>query len=177
MFLEQHTFAGRTADFVWMVMLGMFTLLPLPLIVPSIELPFCSASLVFMLLYLWSRENPNANTSIMGMVTLKAFYLPWGMMALTMLMGGSVLPDFLGGDRDAPECLEEYLPVYPEASHSYPPCALSVCFPSLDSKRVLTVFTLQKPRRLCNCFHVARGRSVFGVCIVSPERKSKSVKV
>ena len=44
-------------------------------------LPFLSSSLVFMLLYLWSRENPNANTSIMGLVTLKAFYLPWGMMA------------------------------------------------------------------------------------------------
>lgn len=96
MFLEKHTFEGRTADFVWMVMLGMMTLLPLPLVVPSIELPFCSASLVFMLVYLWSRENPNANTNLMGMVQLKAFYLPWGMMALTALMGGSVLPDFLG---------------------------------------------------------------------------------
>lgn len=95
-FLEKQTFDGRTADFVWMVMLGMFTLLPLPLVVPSISLPFCSASLVFMLVYLWSRENPNANTSIMGMIQLKAFYLPWGMMGMTALMGGSVLPDFLG---------------------------------------------------------------------------------
>ena len=69
---------------------------PLPLIVPSLGLPFLSSSLVFMLLYLWSRENPNANTSIMGFVTLKAFYLPWGMMAATAMMGGSVLPDFLG---------------------------------------------------------------------------------
>ena len=95
-FLEQHTFAGRIADFVWMIMLGIFVLLPLPLIVPSLGLPFLSSSLVFMLLYLWSRENPNANTSIMGFVTLKAFYLPWGMMAATAMMGGSVLPDFLG---------------------------------------------------------------------------------
>ena len=77
-------------------MLGIFVLLPLPLIVPSLGLPFLSSSLVFMLLYLWSRENPNANTSIMGFVTLKAFYLPWGMMAATAMMGGSVLPDFLG---------------------------------------------------------------------------------
>jgi len=95
-FLEQNTFAGRTADFVWMIMLGMITLLPLPLIVPSLALPFFSASLVYMLLYLWSRENPNANVSIMGMVQLKAFYLPWGMLAVTVLMGGSALPDFLG---------------------------------------------------------------------------------
>jgi Derlin-2/3 len=95
-FLEQHTFAGRPADFVWMVLLGAFALLPLPLIAPALGLPFFAGSLVFMLLYLWSRENPNANTSIMGMIKMKAFYLPWGMMALEALMGGSVVPDLLG---------------------------------------------------------------------------------
>ena len=96
MFLEQHTFAGRTADFMWMVLLGALALLPLPLIAPALGLPFFAGSLVFMLLYLWSRENPNANTSIMGMIKMKAFYLPWGMMALEALMGGSVVPDLLG---------------------------------------------------------------------------------
>ena len=79
-----------------MLMLGVFVLLPLPLIVPSLGLPFFASSLVFMLLYLWSRENPNANTSIMGLVTLKAFYLPWGMMGATAMMGGSIVPDLLG---------------------------------------------------------------------------------
>ena len=74
----------------------MLALLPLPLIAPSAGLPFFAGSLVFMLLYLWSRENPNANTSIMGMIKMKAFYLPWGMMALEALMGGSVVPDLLG---------------------------------------------------------------------------------
>jgi Derlin-2/3 len=72
-------------------------LLPVPTLFPSVSFsPFAGASLAFALLYLWSRENPNANTSIMGMVSMKAFYLPWGMMALTMVMGGSVVPDFLG---------------------------------------------------------------------------------
>jgi Derlin-2/3 len=32
----------------------------------------------------------------MGMIKMKAFYLPWGMMALEALMGGSVVPDLLG---------------------------------------------------------------------------------
>jgi Derlin-2/3 len=79
-----------------MLMLGVFVLLPLPLIVPSLGLPFFASSLVFMLLYLWSRENPNANSSILGLVTLKAFYLPWGMMGATAMMGGSIVPDLLG---------------------------------------------------------------------------------
>ena len=82
MFLEQHTFAGRIADFVWMVMLCVLVLVPIPALVPSIQIPFFGPSLVFTLLYLWSRENPNANTSIMGMITMKAFYLPWGMLGM-----------------------------------------------------------------------------------------------
>ncbi|CAN6880261.1 unnamed protein product, partial [Brassica oleracea] len=47
-----------------------------------------SRSLVFMLLYLWSREFPNANISLYGLVNLKvlkAFYLPWAMLALDLL--------------------------------------------------------------------------------------------
>ena len=96
MFLEQHTFAGRIADFVWMVMLCVLVLVPIPALVPSIQIPFFGPSLVFTLLYLWSRENPNANTSIMGMITMKAFYLPWGMLGMGLVMGQDPVPDLLG---------------------------------------------------------------------------------
>ena len=96
MFLEQHTFAGRIADFVWMVMLCVLVLVPIPALVPSIQIPFFGPSLVFTLLYLWSRENPNANTSIMGMITMKAFYLPWGMLGMGLVMGQDLVPDLLG---------------------------------------------------------------------------------
>ena len=96
MFLEQHTFAGRIADFVWMVMLCVLVLVPIPALVPSIQIPFFGPSLVFTLLYLWLRENPNANTSIMGMITMKAFYLPWGMLGMGLVMGQDPVPDLLG---------------------------------------------------------------------------------
>ena len=96
MFLEQHTFAGRIADFVWMVLLCVGVLLPIPVLVPSIQIPFFGPSLVFTLLYLWSRENPNANTSVMGMITMKAFYLPWGMLGMGLVMGQDPVPDLLG---------------------------------------------------------------------------------
>ena len=36
-----------------------------------IRLPFLAGSLIFMALYLWSREFPNANVSIMGIFTLQ----------------------------------------------------------------------------------------------------------
>lgn len=95
-YLEQKTFENKTSDFVWMLLLNMFCLLPLKFIVPSVSQPFYSSSLIFAMLYLWSRENPTQITSIMGMVRMQAFYLPWGMMALTVLMGGDPVADFLG---------------------------------------------------------------------------------
>ncbi|KAH0460160.1 hypothetical protein IEQ34_010823 [Dendrobium chrysotoxum] len=50
--------------------------------------------MVFMLLYVWSREFPNAQVNIYGLVTLKAFYLPWTTLALDVLFGAS--PDLMG---------------------------------------------------------------------------------
>lgn len=98
--------------------------------IPFLYTPLCGISLVFMLLYVWSREFPNANINIYGLVSLKvfgnltfpaslslffilaqlcklriaidiwldfqAFYLPWAMLALDVIFGSRLLPDFLG---------------------------------------------------------------------------------
>ncbi|KAJ4708130.1 Derlin [Melia azedarach] len=93
--LEKGPFGRRTADFLWMMIFGAVSLLALSAI-PMLWTPFLGVSLVFMLLYLWSREYPNAQISIYGLVTLKAFYLPWAMLALDVVFGSPLLPDFLG---------------------------------------------------------------------------------
>ncbi|KAL8519585.1 hypothetical protein ACS0TY_010502 [Phlomoides rotata] len=49
-----------------------------------------------MLLYAWSREFPNANINLYGLVTLKAFYFPWAMLCLDVIFGSPIVPDFLG---------------------------------------------------------------------------------
>ncbi|KAK6944893.1 Derlin, partial [Dillenia turbinata] len=93
--LEKGPFERRTADFLWMMIFGALTLLVLSA-VPGLESPFLGISLVFMLLYVWSREFPNANINIYGLVTLKAFYLPWAMLALDVIFGSPFGPDLLG---------------------------------------------------------------------------------
>ncbi|KAK4841261.1 hypothetical protein QYF36_001787 [Acer negundo] len=93
--LEKGPFGRRTADFLWMMIFGGLSLLPLSAI-PIFESYFLGISLVFMLLYVWSREFPNAQINIYGLVALKAFYLPWAMLALDVLFGSSPVPDFLG---------------------------------------------------------------------------------
>ncbi|XP_002514197.2 derlin-1 [Ricinus communis] len=93
--LEKGPFDRRTADFLWMVIFGALSMLILSAI-PFFWTPFLGTSLVFMLLYVWSREFPNAQISIYGLVTLKAFYLPWTMLALDVIFGSPLMPDLLG---------------------------------------------------------------------------------
>ncbi|KAL5768714.1 hypothetical protein ACOSQ2_015497 [Xanthoceras sorbifolium] len=93
--LEKGPFERRTADFLWMMIFGALSLLVVSAI-PIFESDFLGISLVFMLLYVWSREFPNAQINIYGLVALKAFYLPWAMLALDVLFGSPPVPDFLG---------------------------------------------------------------------------------
>ncbi|KAI5662726.1 hypothetical protein M9H77_22049 [Catharanthus roseus] len=93
--LESGPFQRRTADFLWMMLFGALSLLVLSGI-PLLWTPFLGPSLVFMLLYVWSREFPNASINIYGLVNLKAFYLPWAMLCLDVLFGSQIVPDLLG---------------------------------------------------------------------------------
>ncbi|XP_042487862.1 derlin-1-like [Macadamia integrifolia] len=93
--LEKGPFDKRTADFLWMMIFGAFSLLVLAA-VPLLWSPFRGISLVFMLVYVWSREFPNARISIYGIVTLKGFYLPWAMLALDLILGNRLMPNILG---------------------------------------------------------------------------------
>ncbi|POO00569.1 Derlin [Trema orientale] len=92
--LEKGPFDRRTADFLWMMIFGALTLLVLS--IPMFSTPHLGISLVFMLVYVWSREFPNAIINIYGLVALKAFYLPWVMLALDVIFGSKIMPDLLG---------------------------------------------------------------------------------
>ncbi|CAM8892618.1 unnamed protein product [Rhodiola kirilowii] len=93
--LEKGPFERRTADFLWMMIFGGLTLLVLAAI-PFLWTPFLGTSLVFMLVYVWSREFPNAQINLYGLVALKAFYLPWALLAIDVIFGANILPDLLG---------------------------------------------------------------------------------
>lgn len=93
--LEKGPFDRRTADFLWMMIFGSLSLLALS-IIPPFSSPFLGVSLVFMLLYVWSREYPDAQINIYGLVTLKAFYLPWAMLGLDVIFGSPLAPDLMG---------------------------------------------------------------------------------
>lgn len=94
--LEQNPFQGRTGDFLWMILFSMLTLLGAGLLIPALRFPIMGPSLVFMLLYVWSREFANARVNIMGLFTAQGFYLPWIMLGLNVIFGSRLLPDLMG---------------------------------------------------------------------------------
>jgi len=93
--LEKGAFEKRTADFLWMMIFGAISLLVLSAI-PLFKLPFLGIPMVSMLLYVWSREYPNAQINMYGLVQLRSFYLPWAMLGLDVIFGSSLLPGFMG---------------------------------------------------------------------------------
>lgn len=88
---------GNTADAIWMLILGMVSILLMDLFLPFLFNSFFHGpSLIFMMLYLWSKHNPNTPVSLFGVVRLQAVYLPFAMLAIDMVQGGSIKPGATG---------------------------------------------------------------------------------
>lgn len=81
---------GGTADYIAMIMFGMVTIMAtFPLINMLMPVgPVFTRTLMFHVLYTWSKRHPTASASIWG-IQMKAIYLPFAYVALNVLMGGA----------------------------------------------------------------------------------------
>ncbi|XP_063769068.1 derlin-3 isoform X6 [Pseudophryne corroboree] len=91
--LEETSFRGRTADFVFMFLFGG---LLLTLFGMFTGLSFLGEAFTLMLVYVWCRRNPFIQINLFGLLTFRAPFLPWVLMGLSLIMGASSLVDFLG---------------------------------------------------------------------------------
>lgn len=91
--LEEGEFRGRTADFVLMLFFGAFFLL---LFAPFLEIRFLGSSLAFMMVYVWGRRNEHVRMSFLGLFPFTAPYLPWVMLAFSVLLGNPATTDIVG---------------------------------------------------------------------------------
>nr|XP_023502782.1 derlin-3 isoform X2 [Equus caballus] len=116
--LEEGSFRGRKADFVFMFLFGgvLMTLLGL-----LGSLFFLGQALTAMLVYVWSRRSPRVRVNFFGLLTFQAPFLPWALMGFSLLLGNSILVDLLA------------LPSQLLASHSpwNMPAGLDCCGPHL----------------------------------------------
>ncbi|KAG9354642.1 hypothetical protein JZ751_001355 [Albula glossodonta] len=91
--LEEGSFRGRTADFVFMFLFGavLMTLFGL-----FANLFFLGQAFTIMLVYVWSRRNPYVRMNFFGLLNFQAPFLPWVLMGFSLLLGNSIVVDLLG---------------------------------------------------------------------------------
>ncbi|KAM7266044.1 hypothetical protein ACFE04_003727 [Oxalis oulophora] len=102
--LEENSFRGRTADFFYMLLFGATVLTGIVVVggmIPGLsesfaKIIFLSNSLTFMMVYVWSKQNPYIHMSFLGLFTFTAAYLPWVLLGFSVLVGASAWVDLLG---------------------------------------------------------------------------------
>jgi len=84
--LEESSFANRRADYFWLLLQSSILLL---VISPLFTLPFLSAPLAFVPIYIWSRRHPSTQISLFGLLTITAPYLPLALVAFSWIINGT----------------------------------------------------------------------------------------
>lgn len=64
---------------------------------PFLSLPFLGTALSSSLVYIWSRRNPETRLSFLGLLVFSAPYLPWVLMAFSLVVHGIVPKDEICG--------------------------------------------------------------------------------
>jgi Derlin-2/3 len=95
--LERHErFTQRPGDYLFFLLTVILLLCAISLVLawPTGE-PLLGPSLVFAIVYYWSRCEPEARLSFWGF-EIKGFQFPFVLMAFTLLMGGGIWGDLQG---------------------------------------------------------------------------------
>jgi Derlin-2/3 len=91
--LEEGNYRNRSADFLYMIILGSLILL---VISPLIQLQFLGSSLTAMMVYIWARRNPFARMNFLGLFSFTAPYLPYVLLCLSAVLGHDVTVEIAG---------------------------------------------------------------------------------
>ncbi|KAI5272676.1 putative membrane protein [Aureobasidium subglaciale] len=86
--------AVSQAHFTWMLAYAATTLLCLA---PVVSVVFLGSILSSTLVYIWSRRHPDVQLSFLGLFIFRAPFLPWVMIALSVVMHGQWPKDELCG--------------------------------------------------------------------------------
>jgi Derlin-2/3 len=83
---------GTSADFVWMLCLAAVIF---PIIAFFMREFFFGECILFMIMYVWSRREPEGTLNIFGF-KFQALYLPWVYLAIRLVMGNSIIQPLEG---------------------------------------------------------------------------------
>lgn len=91
--LEEEFYRNRTVDFFYMFLVGAVLM---SMIAYFVNLLFLGHAFTMMLVYIWSRRNPNIRMNFFGLVTFQAPYLPWVLLTFSLLLGSPTVVDIIG---------------------------------------------------------------------------------
>ncbi|CAL8253304.1 unnamed protein product [Boreogadus saida] len=91
--LEEGCFRRRTADFVFLFLFGGVLMTVMGVFTDQV---FLGQSFPSMLVYVWSRRNPLLKIHFLGFLSFHARFLPWGLVAFSLMLGNSIVVDVLG---------------------------------------------------------------------------------
>lgn len=57
---------------------------------PMLSMPFLGQALSSTMVYIWSRRNPDTRLSFLGVLVFTAPYLPWVLMAFSLVLHGQI---------------------------------------------------------------------------------------
>lgn len=90
--LEEGSFRGRTADYVWFYIFGAIYMLA---VAPFFQVMFLGQSLDMMIMYVWGRRNSQSHMRLFGILPFRAPYLPWVFLGISSLLGSRSMSSFL----------------------------------------------------------------------------------
>lgn len=61
-----------------------------------VNLLFLGQAFTIMLVYVWCRRNPYVGMNFFGILDFRAPYLPWVLLAFSVLLGNSIIVDLIG---------------------------------------------------------------------------------
>jgi len=91
--LEDGSFRGRTADFIWMLLFGWALMTA---VAPFVSIHFLGSSLTFMMVYVWGRRNEYVRMSFLGLFPFTAPFLPWVLLTFSVMLGNPATTDMIG---------------------------------------------------------------------------------
>ena len=92
--LEEGDFRGRTANYVLMLLFGVTNISLVASYISNVH--FLGSALTFMMAYVWGRRNEEVRMSLLGFITFNAPYLPFVMLAFSILIGNAITMDLIG---------------------------------------------------------------------------------
>ncbi|CAN0338366.1 unnamed protein product, partial [Ectocarpus sp. 8 AP-2014] len=86
---------GGSADYAYMLLFGFVCIEASLLLLFYQPFMIFTQAVMFYICYVWSRKNPRMSVSFWG-VNINALYVPWVMVAISLVIGSSIFMALLG---------------------------------------------------------------------------------